>query len=103
MVQLNDDVRENGDGTFTITEIFFNFHCLFFNKISRLFKKKLTGWSRKPDGLVTVSGQKRKIYCISEGSNFVLLEGLIFYIGGQNYYIGGGSKLLHGGSIFRLT
>ncbi len=23
-----------------------------------------TGWSRKPDGVVTVSGQKRKIYCI---------------------------------------
>ncbi len=22
-----------------------------------------TGWSRKPDGMVTVSGQKRKIYC----------------------------------------
>ncbi len=59
-----------------------------------------------------ISGTIKLGMYFSEGSNFILLKGLnyyiggqIYYIGGQNYYIGGqifyrvGSNLLHRGQI----
>jgi hypothetical protein len=58
-----------------------------------------TGWSRKPDGMVTVSGQKRKIYCntyTKEKENdeevifgFYELKNFLF----KNYYIETRNKL----------